>query len=175
MKTNEISSVSSRNSSPRPGRVSPRDSSTTEFGATLNQLLGTHGRRDLVSEEDLFAAAVGQQIKDQFGDDIFGQYKERFQGSLGGAAPGHSGPSSEYAAKRATRGLIKSGSMTSDQAASITSSANLVAQLDDKSQLYDAISRGAGDDTKAATQFYRAETSLDQRLSALRVNPKYRR
>lgn len=160
--------LSSGVSSPAPEIRKASTKAETPFGQTLNELLGAHSANEKVSEEDLFAAAVGQQIKDQMGDEVYDTYKTAFQIAMTGAAPGRSLPSSQYSARQAVHYLVLTESMTRDESKAMRGTARASAQLDDDDRLFDGYA-GPGEDTKAISKFSEAQQLVVERLAAAAI------
>lgn len=138
----------------------------TAFGDTLNDLLGAYSARQKVSEEDLFAATLGQQIKEQLGDEAYGNYRTVLKIAMTEAEPGRSGPSSEYAARETMHYLVQSGVLSKDQSRAIRQFSRQSAQLDDDHRLFDNNAGGPGDDSKAVAAFSKVEQMMTERFTA---------
>jgi hypothetical protein len=135
------------------------------FSDTLNSLLGkNHVATDLISEEDLYAGLIGKQIKEQFGESMYNDYKLAFDLGMSEKSPGHSGPSSEHSARQAIKYLVESNSLTKDQSRSIRVFARENAQLDENNKLFDAID-GPGDTTKAVEAFDKIQGLITERMA----------
>ena len=148
--------------------ITKKDQPDTAFAKTFNQLLGYNSASQKVSEEEFFAAAIGQQIKDQFGDETFNDYKTALKIGMLDAAPGHTGPSAEFAAKKAVQYLVLTNKITSDDSRALRTSAFEIAQLDDNtSKLFDG-NGGPNDATKAVAKFSKVQELLEQRMTAIK-------
>lgn len=159
-----IAQVSSGSSSIKKTPLNETIKATSTFGDTLNDLLGAHSASDPVSEEDIYAAIIGQQIKDQLGEATYKDYKTALKIAMSEPVPGHSLPSTEYSAREAVKYLVLTDSLTSVQSRSIRTFARDTAQLDDNRALYDGIG-GEGDETIATSSFSEVEQLISGKLS----------
>jgi hypothetical protein len=149
------------------GQAPAAQAAQTSFGRTLESLLGKHAATSKVNEEELFAAAVCQQLKDTYGTDFSKDFKVAFKLSMASTSGHESFPSPERAAKEALRFLVQSGRLTVDEARTIRQVAFQAAQLDaNLNKLYDSHG-GAGDETVATARFSRAQSLVAQRLAAV--------
>lgn len=129
------------------------------FEQVFQNLMGKRVAGSEVNEEELFAASIGQQVRQLIGVDAYTEFKLSFKIGMSDAAPGRGGPSAERSAKLALRDLVKAGTLTEQQATDIRDIAFAAAQLDDDAtKLFD----GKGDDSDAtvATDFFDVAAQL---------------
>ena len=138
--TRDSSSVRNKRSATVQEEASP----SKPFEQVFQNLMGKRVAGTAVSEEELFAAAIGQQVRQLMGVDAYTEYKLSFKIGMSENVPGRSGPSAERSANIALRDLVKAGTLTAAQAKDIKDSAFAAAQLDDDTtKLFD----GNGDDS----------------------------
>lgn len=143
MRTENSGAVTYRNTNTSQKKAKTSSAPETAFGKTFESLMGRTKAQEKASEEELFAGALGQQIKDQFGVNVFKDFQISFKIGMTERAPGHSLPSAERAAKLAVRDLVNSQQLTREQAISLKSIAFEAAQLDGNADaLYDGIGGG---------------------------------
>ena len=147
----------------RRTRPAPGEMEMTEFGRTIQSLLGKKGTNEKVSEEGLFAAAVFSQIKSKFGSEMAQDFKATFKLTKVDKLSTERNPSAERAAKEALKFFVKATIITKEEARSIRNIATQVAQLDDKAPLWDGV-RGI-DNSIAVTSFGIAQVQIQQRLA----------
>lgn len=131
--------------------------SDSDFSTELKGMLTSYDGNN-VSEEALFSALVGKQLKEMKGDEAFGKYSSIVTASSG---PGYS---FEEQSVQALITLTDSGGISEEEASKIYSNAFSAAQLDgDTEHLFDHIGGGA-DQTKAtetiATGISKAEAAM---------------
>lgn len=116
--------------------------SDSDFSKELSGMISSYDGTN-VSEEALFSALVGKQLKDTKGEETFNQYSSMITASTG------TGASFEEQSLKALLKLTESGALKEDEASKIYSNAFSAAQLDDDTEhLFDHIGGGA-DKTKA--------------------------
>ena len=148
-----------------PQGSQPITKSGSSFSASLKQLVGKSSPDDMVSEQDLFAAMIGQQLKDQLGDDAYNQYKTALKIGLSGPMPGHSGPSAAYSARQAMEYLVLTGTISQEDSRAIRRFSRDSSQLDDNHRrLYDGFA-GPGDDTAAAASLSEVEGLYEEGIA----------
>ncbi len=147
----------------RRTRPAPGEMEMTEFGRTIQSLLGKKSPNEKVSEEALFAAAVFSQIKSKFGSEMAQDFKATFKLSKVDKLSTERNPSAERAAKEALKFFVRATIITKEEARSIRNIATQVAQLDDKAPLWDGV-RGL-DNSIAVTSFGIAQVQIQQRLA----------
>lgn len=147
----------------RRTRPAPGEMEMTEFGRTIQSLLGKKGPNEKVSEEGLFAAAIFSQIKSKFGSEMAKDFKSTFKLTKVDKLSNERIPSAERAAKEALKFFVRATIITKEEARSIRSIATQVAQLDDKAPLWDGV-RGL-DNSIAVTSFGIAQVQIQQRLA----------
>ena len=119
--------------------------SNSDFAKELGEILHSHDGTN-VSEEELFSALVGHQLKKLKGDEAFDKYS-----SMLGAEAGQAGSSFEEQSISALIKLSDSGELSEIEASKIYSEAFTAAQLDsDSEHLFDHI--GGGSDSTKATE-----------------------
>lgn len=118
----------------------------SDFHNIMHELLTTH-EEDSVSEEELFAAVVGQQIAEVNGPEALQSYQMLMQTATdkhGDYRP------MESMAKNALSELAATDQISAAEADSIYAKAFVVSQLDENDQyLFDHKSNGESDQTKA--------------------------
>ena len=67
-----------------------QDVDPKNFEKTFQSLMGKQTESTAISEEQLFAAAIGQQVKDLLGSSGFQEYKLSFKIGMSEKAPGSS-------------------------------------------------------------------------------------
>lgn len=143
-------------SKPRPSRP------TTEFGRTLKDLFGKTANPGEVNEEELFAAAAQQLIKNRLGTQSAEDFKSAFRLNMIDKPKTERFSSPERAAKETLKFFVKATLLTKDEARSIRSMAFEVAQLDDnKEKVWDSWG-----DSRAVTSFRRGQELVQSRLEA---------
>lgn len=147
----------------RRKRPTPGEMEMTEFGRTIQSLLGKKGPNQMISEEGLFASAVFRQFKTLFGSEMAQDFKSAFKLTLLDKTVNERIPSAERAAKETLKFFVNATIITKEEARSIKSIATQVAQLDDKAPLWDGV-RGL-DNTIAVTSFGIAQVQIQQRLA----------
>jgi hypothetical protein len=151
-----IEALSSRNSRRKPSRVTEP---TTEFGKSLQALLGKRVQSSEVNEEELFAGAAYQLIKNRYGDTVAGDFKSAFQLNLVDKPSGEKVSSDERAARETLKFFVNSTLLTKEEASDIRKLATAAAQLDDKDALWDSLG-----DTRAVTSVSRGASTVQKRL-----------
>jgi len=117
----------------------------SDFSKELKGMLSSYDGTN-VSEEALFSALVGKQLKDTKGDETFDKYSSMV------AAQNGPGASFERQSIQALLTLTDSGALTEEEASKIYSNAFNAAQLDDdKEHLFDHVG-GGNDRTKATAE-----------------------
>lgn len=156
--------LSSGNRTSNPSRsVQP----STEFGKTLQSLLGKARVADDVNEEEFFAGAVYQIIKDNFGNSVANDFKSTFKLNMADKPLKERVASAERAAKESLKFFVNSTILTKEDANGIKNTACQVAQLDSKQQyLWDSLGK-----TKAVTSFAKAEKLGQTRLASSGYTP----
>jgi hypothetical protein len=135
---------------------------TTEFGRTLKDLFGKTAIPGQVNEEELFAAAAHQLIKNKFGAQSAEDFKSAFRLNMVDKPKTERFSSPERAAKETLRFFVKATLLTREEARSIRSLAFEVAQLDDnKEKVWDSWG-----ETRAVTSFRRGQELVQSRLEA---------
>jgi hypothetical protein len=116
--------------------------SDSDFSKELSGMLSSYDGTN-VSEEALFSALVGKQLKDTKGEETFNQYSSMVSAITG------PGSSFEEQSVKALLQLTESGALSEEEASKIYSNAFGAAQLDnDAEHLFDHIG-GDTDKTKA--------------------------
>lgn len=135
---------------------------TTEFGRTLKDLFGKTANPGEVNEEELFAAAAQQLIKNRLGAQSADDFKSAFRLNMTDKPKTERYSSPERAAKETLKFFVKATLLTKDEARSIRSLAFEVAQLDDnKEKVWDSWG-----ETRAVTSFRRGQELVQSRLEA---------
>jgi hypothetical protein len=170
MKTDSKDRVAARAEQPG-GAVTTRKSTikrtanskpTTEFGRTLKDLFGKTAIPGQVNEEELFAAAAHQLIKNRFGVESADDFKSAFRLNMVDKPKVEKFSSPERAAKETLKFFVKATLLTREEAQSIRSLAFEVAQLDDnKEKVWDSWG-----ETRAVTSFRRGQELVQGRLEA---------
>jgi hypothetical protein len=170
MKTDSRDRVRSR-SEQSEDAITPRKSTrnkarssqpTTEFGRTLKDLFGKTAIPGQVNEEELFAAAAQQLIKNQLGAQSAQDFKSAFRLNMTDKPNSERYPSAERAAKETIKFFVKATLLTKEEARSIRSLAIEVSQLDDnKEKVWDSWG-----ETRAVTSFRRGQELVQSRLEA---------
>jgi hypothetical protein len=148
----------------RKGTRKRRGSSTptTEFGRTLKDLFGKTANPGEVNEEELFAAAAHQLVKNKFGAQSAEDFKSAFRLNMVDKPKTERFSSPERAAKETLKFFVKATLLTKEEAKSIRSIAFEVAQLDDnKGKVWDSWG-----ETRAVTSFRRGQELVQSRLEA---------
>ena len=145
----------------RRTRPAPGEMEMTEFGRTIQSLIGKKGPNEKISEEALFAAAVFRQFKTLFGSEMAADFKSTFKLTKFDKLSSERIPSAERAAKEALKFFVRATIITKEEARSIRNIATQVAQLDDKAPLWDGV-RGL-DNSIAVTSFGIAQVQIQQR------------
>jgi len=155
--------ASSRNSRRKPGKV---EEPSTDFGKTLQSLLGKKQSDQKVSEEEIYAALILQQIKDKYGDQYTSDWKATYKLNAFDKPTQEKVASSERAANDSMKFFVESTLLTADEAKTIKDKAFSVAQLDDnKDKLWDHLG-GGNDKTVAVTSFSNAQKLIQERLDS---------
>lgn len=148
----------------RNQRRKPTRSTTpaTEFGRTLNDLLGKTFQPGEVNEEELFAATTHQLIFNRYGATVAEDFKSAFKLNMADKPPRERFASAERATKESLKFFVRSTLITREEAQQIRQLAFTAAQLDDNIDfLWDSIG-----DTKATTSFAKGERLVQERLEA---------
>jgi len=151
-----VAALSSRNRRPRPSRSTEP---TTEFGKSLQALLGKRVQTSEVNEEELFAGAAYQLIKNRYGETVAGDFKSAFKLNLVDKPNTEKVSSDERAAKETLKFFVSSTLLTKEEAADIRQLATAAAQVDDKDALWDSLG-----DTRAVTSVSRGAGLVQKRL-----------
>lgn len=140
---------------------------TTEFGKTLQTLLGKISVKDGVNEEEFFAGAVYQLIKDNFGAEIAKDFKSTFKLNMADKPAKERVASAERATKESLKFFVNSTILSKEDADGIREAAFQAAQLDNnKKALWDSIGK-----TKAVSSFSKVQTLGQTRLSESGYSP----
>lgn len=119
--------------------------SSSDFSKELGGMLSSYDGTN-VSEEALFSALVGKQLKDTKGDETFNKYSSMVNAKTG------PGSSFEVQSVKALLTLTDSGALSEEEASKIYSNAFSAAQLDnDTGHLFDHIGGGADKTIATAT------------------------
>jgi len=155
----QITRNSSSGNNRRSASVQEEVSPSKPFEQVFQNLMGKRVAGSSVSEEELFAAAIGQQVRQLMGVDAYTEYKLSFKIGMSEPVPGRSGPSAERSANIALRDLVKAGTLTREQAKDIRDSAFAAAQLDDDpTKLFDG--KGGDNDPTVATGAFDVSAQL---------------
>lgn len=170
-KTRQIASQreapSALNSRNRARNPSPDVRATNQFGKTLQALLGKASLKDGVNEEEFFAGAVYQLIKDNFGAEIANDFKSTFKLNMADKPAKERVASAERATKESLRFFVNSTILSKEDAVGIREAAFQAAQLDNnKKALWDSIGT-----TKAVSSFNKVQTLGQKRLSESGYSP----
>jgi hypothetical protein len=153
----------------RSAEETDEGSASRPFSQVFQNLMGKRTDTDMASEEEVYAAAMGQQLRQLFGVDTYTEFKLSFKIAMSEPAPGRSGPSAERSANIALRSLVKSGLITSQQAHDIRDTAFAAAQLDDDpTRLFDG-KGGDTDETVAVSAFDQAAALAAERMFLFRT------
>ena len=150
-----------RNSRKRPGRV---EEPSTDFGKTLQSLLGKKQSDQKVSEEEIYAAVILQQIKDKYGDQYTSDWKATYKLNSFDKPSREKVASSERAANDSMKFFVESTLLTADEAKAIKDKAFSVAQLDNRTDKLWDNTAGGTDKTIANTSFSNAQKLIQERL-----------
>lgn len=151
---------SGRPSRPRKPTVAPVEVPPNEFGSTLEKLLGNKFAKSRVNEEEIYAALVLHQLKEQFGGQYSVDFRATYKLNAFDKPKGETFASAERAANDSLKFFVESTLLTEEQAQAIKDKAFALAQLDNnKTALWD----GTGD-TKADTSFTNAQRLIQARL-----------
>lgn len=119
-----------------------------DFEAQLKALISP-AAGNKVSEEDLFAAIIGDQIKSMKGDGQAEDYQKQLKKHMQEMTRADGYVAVEDAAKMALKDMVELGHLTKEEAKSIRANSFAAAQLDDNDKaLYDG--RGDGEDATVA-------------------------
>jgi hypothetical protein len=151
-----VDALRSRNSRRKPSRVTEP---TTEFGKSLQSLLGKRVQTSEVNEEELFAGAAYQLIKNRYGETVAGDFKSAFKLNLVDKPAGEKVSSDERAARETLKFFVNSTLLSKAEANDIRQLATAAAQLDANDALWDSIG-----DTRAVTSVERGTRAVQQRL-----------
>lgn len=151
-----VEALRSRNSRRKPSRVTEP---TTEFGKSLQALLGKRVQSSEVNEEELFAGAAYQLIKNRYGDTVAGDFKSAFKLNLVDKPEKEQVSSDERAARETLKFFVNSTLLSKEEASDIRQLATAAAQLDDNNALWDSLG-----DTRAVTAVERGARIVQQRL-----------
>jgi hypothetical protein len=151
-----VEALRSRNSRRKPSRVTEP---TTEFGKSLQALLGKRVQTSEINEEELFAGAAYQLIKNRHGEAVAADFKSAFQLNLVDKPAQEKVSSDERAAREALRFFVSSTLLSKDEASDIRQLATAAAQIDGKTALWDSIG-----DTRAVTSVEKGSRLVQQRL-----------
>lgn len=146
----------------KPGRV---EEPSTDFGKTLQSLLGKKQGEQKVSEEEIYAAAILHQLKTK-GDQYTSDWKATYKLNAFDKPSKEKVASAERAANDSMKFFVESTLLTDDEAKAIKQKAFDMAQLDDKTgKLWDHIG-GDKENTIAVTSFSNAQKLIQERLDA---------
>lgn len=151
-----VAALSSRSSRRKPSRVTEP---TTEFGKSLQTLLGKRVQTSEINEEELFAGAAYQLIKNRYGETIAGDFKSAFKLNLVDKPTSEKVSSDERAAKETLKFFVNSTLLTKEEAADIRQLATAAAQVDSNDALWDSIGN-----TRAVTSVSRGAGLVQKRL-----------
>ncbi len=159
-----LEALSNRKGKRKPSKVTEP---TTEFGKTLQNLMGKRDQTSEINEEELFAGTVYQLVKNRFGNDLAGDFKSAYQLNLVDKPMTERASSAERAAKDTLKFLVSSTLLSRDDARSIRDTAFSAAQIDDTSDfLWDSIG-----ETRAVTSVERGARIVQKRLEDSGDNP----
>lgn len=146
----EVAALNTRNARRRPSRsLEP----TTEFGKTLRGLLGKAAIADKVNEEEFFAGAIYQLVKNRFGNDVAADFKSTFKLNMVDKPSKEKVASAERAAKETLRFFVDSTILTQEEASDIRSLAFQTAQLDRNDRfVWDSLGKTKADRSFASVQ-----------------------
>jgi hypothetical protein len=151
-----VDALRSRNGRRKPSRVTEP---TTEFGRSLQTLLGKRVQTSEVNEEELFAGAAYQLIKNRYGETVAGDFKSAFKLNLVDKPAGEKVSSDERATRETLKFFVNSTLLTKEEASDIRKLATAAAQLDDNDALWDSLG-----DTRAVTSVQRGTQAVQRRL-----------
>lgn len=151
-----VAALSSRNGRRKPSRSTEP---TTEFGKSLQALLGKRVQTSEVNEEELFAGAAYQLIKNRYGDTVAGDFKSAFKLNLVDKPSTEKVSSDERAAKETLKFFVSSTLLTREEAADIRQLATAAAQLDNNDALWDSFG-----DTRAVSSVANGASTVQSRL-----------
>lgn len=151
-----VEALRARNGRRKPSRVTEP---TTEFGKSLQSLLGKRVQTSEVNEEELFAGAAYQLIKNRYGETVAGDFKSAFKLNLVDKPTGEKVSSDERAARETLKFFVNSTLLSKEEASDIRQLATAAAQLDDNDALWDSLG-----DTRAVTSVERGTRAVQQRL-----------
>jgi hypothetical protein len=165
---------SSHSRRPTKPTVAPVEQPPNEFGKTLESLLGNKYKTSKVSEEELYAALNGHQIKQKYGERDARDWTTLFKFSMTDKPKGES---KEASAERAANDVMNeffannSIIIPAEEAKKIKDTAFRLAQLDKRTdKLWDKYG-GDPENTVAVTSFARAQRLMQERLDAEAVIP----
>jgi hypothetical protein len=146
----------------KPGKV---EEPSTDFGKTLQSLLGKKQSDQKVSEEEIYAALILHQLKAK-GDQYTSDWKSTYKLNEFDKPAKEKVASAERAADDSMKFFVESTLLTQDEAKAIKQTAFGIAQLDDKTnKLWDHFG-GDKENTIAVTSFSNAQKLIQERLDA---------
>lgn len=149
--------VTASNRRRRPSKVTEP---TTDFGKTFQNIIGRKAPNDKVNEEELFAGAVFQLVKNKYGSNFAQDFRSAFRLNLVDKPTNERFPSAERAIKDTLKFFVSSTIMTQEDASAIRKTAFELAQMDDKKDaLWDSYGK-----TKAVVSAERGTRLVQQRL-----------
>lgn len=152
-----VEALSNRKGKRKPSKVTEP---TTEFGKTLENLMGKRDQTSEINEEELFAGTVYQLVKNRFGNDLAGDFKSAYKLNLVDKPLTERVSSAERATKDTLKFLVSSTLLSREDARAIRDTAFAAAQIDDNSDfLWDSIG-----ETRAVTSIERGSRVVQKRL-----------
>jgi hypothetical protein len=140
-------------------------SETSEFEGSLQAYLATFAGQE-VSEEELFAGVIREQLTSHKGEEVATQYATYFAEESANAQKPNGYIGYEDAAKNALRTLVEEGSVSAEEGDTIYSESFSAAQLDNNSDALFDDRGGANDPTIAIETLENATTSATTAIAA---------
>lgn len=160
--TKNTSALSHRRPSRKPGRA---EEPSTDFGKTLQSLLGKKQSDQKVSEEEIYAAIILQQLKDKYGSQYTSDWKSTFKLNAFDKPSKEKFASAERAANDSMKFFVESTLLTEEEAKSMKATAFSLAQLDDRTDKLWDHQGGDRENTVAVTSFSNAQKLIQERLT----------
>jgi hypothetical protein len=162
-KTQNTAALNHRKPTRKPGRA---EEPSTDFGKTLQSLLGKKQSDQKVSEEEIYAALILQQLKDKYGSQYTSDWKSTFKLNAFDKPSKEKFASAERAANDSMKFFVESTLLSEDEAKSIKDTAFNLAQLDNRTDKLWDHQGGDRENTIAVTSFSNAQKMIQERLNA---------